>query len=129
LEAEFMKNKRYPDVLPESIKSDNIKSYKTLNNGSAFKLVYDIKLPVYTQNQNIQSYLKMNYGSGSSLLYGLKVVDGMNTMDHTSLSLEADAQNKIDSDKDGLSDALERYIGTNPMKKDPNVKSIISGLR
>jgi hypothetical protein len=50
------------------------------------------------------------------------MVNGTNTMNSRSNSLEADIQNKIDSDKDGLPDALEKYIGTNPLKKDTNIK-------
>lgn len=122
LASEFTKNKRYPDVLPESLKSDFIKSYTVVNNGTDFKLIYEVNFPKYSKDNDNYYVIKRVYGSGSLPTYGLYMVNGTNTMNSRSNSLEADIQNKIDSDKDGLPDALEKYIGTNPLKKDTNIK-------
>ncbi len=77
-----------------------------------YKLTYQMVIPVYKPGSRL-SYLL--YKSGAS---GLIYASGLNTSDKTDVSLEAKAQNKIDSDKDGLSDTFEAYLGTDPKNKD-----------
>ena len=63
--------------------------------------IYSRDYANYKQNRLVVTYL-----------------DGQNTADAKNLSVEAAAASNIDSDKDGVPDALERYLGTNPNLSD-----------
>ncbi|MFA5349630.1 MAG: hypothetical protein WC309_04705 [Candidatus Paceibacterota bacterium] len=77
-----------------------------------YKLTYQMSIPAYKPGTKLPYII---YKSGSK---GLIYASGFNTANKTDISLEAKAQNIIDSDKDGLSDAFEAYLGTDPKNKD-----------
>lgn len=96
-------------------------TYKRINN-SSYEMVYDIKLPsvpknTYTLMYGMGNHMDTYYESQGNIL-GLPFVNGVNTATDKSLSLEAAASRKIDTDKDKLSNDLEIYIGTDPNKSD-----------
>lgn len=77
-----------------------------------YKLTYQIVIPAYQLGKKLSTLI---YSANSPIL---KYVSGSNTSDKMNLSLEVKTLGKIDSDKDGLSDSLEVYLGTDPKVKD-----------
>jgi hypothetical protein len=92
-----------------------------------YRLVYQIVLPVYQKGKKISSELYNVYATKPTDLLFLAYVSGLNTRDKTKISLEADAQSKIDSDKDKLSDSFELYIGTNPNDNNTDKDGYLDG--
>lgn len=92
---------------------------------AGYQLAYQIKLPslpeqFYELHENLIGFdaaSAVSTANDRSLQY-LKFVNGKNTATLTSLSLEADATKRLDSDKDLVTNGLEQYIGTNITKKD-----------
>lgn len=78
-----------------------------------YKLQYEIKLPEYTPK--IDRY---SIGSYVDRVWSSKYISGKNTATAKILSTEAAALSKKDTDKDGVTDLLEDYIGTSKTEKD-----------
>ena len=97
---------------------------KTTDNN--YKLTYQMQLPPYKSEGPLNALIYndntfLNKKTGKYIYsISLKYIPKLNTADKDNLSLEAKIQSKIDSDKDGLSDSFEIYIGTDPHKKDTN---------
>ena len=106
--------------------------YTYSSTGSDYSLVYNIALPKYTDGMSLYEIYESSYNPKSPSIY-LKYVSGINTASDKVTSQEAFAVSKIDSDKDGVSDSLEDYIGTDKNKKDTDgdgytdYQEIISG--
>jgi len=93
-------------------------SYKYAQTTDGYTLTYAMKLSPYKAGDALPSIISHSWSSKASI-YAMTVIDGLNTTTSgNSLSLEADQANKLDSDGDGVSDAVEKYLGTNPNKKD-----------
>lgn len=60
-------------------------------------------------------------------ILGIRYVDGENTATNLVDSLEADTLNRVDADNDGLSDALEEYVGTDPQDPDTDKDEVSDG--
>lgn len=113
----LLNNYQYKKVLP----AKNSKA----GAAAGYQLAYQIKLPplpeqFYELHENLIGFDATTAASTDndrSLQY-LKFVNGKNTATDKSLSLEADATKRLDSDKDLLTNGLEQYIGTNITKKD-----------
>ncbi|MEK7187901.1 MAG: hypothetical protein AAB691_03610 [Patescibacteria group bacterium] len=99
--------------------------------GADFALTYDILIPPYVTGTNPTYIYSYAYGEDYySLDYQTRLkttpqrmiqefyVHGKNTATSKVLSEEALRQSKVDSDKDGVSDWFEGYIGTNKNKAD-----------
>lgn len=91
--------------------------YSASADGKSYTLKYTINLPEYKQGVKLYTLKGYNYVKNKSVVY-LKYVNGVNTATPNTTSSEALATSKIDSDGDGISDSLEKYVGTNPNKKD-----------
>jgi hypothetical protein len=76
-----------------------------------FTLSYTIKLPKF-----MDSLVNPFEEKNNKMV--LKYVEGVNTANNKILSIEAEKNNIIDTDKDGLTDKFEVYIGTNKILKD-----------
>jgi hypothetical protein len=89
--------------------------------GADFALTYTMQLPAYEAGTSPRSMYTSNYmtrtASGKAPLV-MNVVQGKNTASSKSASDEAAAQSSVDSDGDGVSDALENYLGLNRLKTD-----------
>lgn len=79
--------------------------------GEDFTLTYTMNIPPFMDSL-------VNPFEERSGKVGLKYVSGSNTATSKTLSLEAGKSLLIDTDKDGLSDSFELYIGTNKSLKD-----------
>lgn len=95
-------------AVPVDVFSGKPYEYK-LSNGE-YSLIYKIIFPKKVSEDGQSTHY--------SFYYLEKYVDGINTATPKSKSLEVDIQSKIDQDKDGLADYLEKYYGTDPLKKD-----------
>ena len=99
------------------------KPYVYARNGSDYTLTYTINLPPYVKGTTplsgiyTYSFSSSNYGLAKEKIV-MAAVNGTNTANSTSQSVETAAQSKIDSDGDGLPDVLENYLGTDPNKTD-----------
>ncbi len=93
--------------------------YVYMSENEDYKLAYSVILPVYKSGTNPRSVYenKYDYDKKTSSIVP-RAVNGKNTATSKILSVEAEAQAKKDTDKDGLPDSLETYIGTNISKKD-----------
>ena len=132
LESYHYQNKSYPatldgltisngkynsmlSVMPKDAYTGDSFSY--VGTGSDYKLTYNIQLPKYVTGDSLYGLYERDYSSTKPRL-SMIAVDGTNTADSKYASEEAHAQSLIDSDGDGLPDAFEKYIGTDPNKKD-----------
>lgn len=89
--------------------------------GDDFALTYTMQFPPYEAGTSPRSMYTTDYSSRVSsgkLMLIMNVVQGKNTATSKLTSQEAAAQSLIDSDKDGVSDALENYLGSNRLKAD-----------
>jgi hypothetical protein len=107
--------------------------YSVENNGENYKLVYKMELPAYQKGKSPKYIIFSNGYSYNKVLkkatylYSLNYENGDNTATDKALSLEAEKNSKIDSDKDELSDAFEKYLGTDPQKKDTDGDGVSDG--
>ncbi len=85
-------------------------------NATDYLLTFTQQFPPYTKGSSIPMGVYSSNYMGKN--FTITVVDGVNTADSKHLSKEAAAASLIDSDGDGLPDMLEKYIGTDPNKKD-----------
>jgi len=84
--------------------------------GKTYILGYTMKLPPWKEN-SVAFFDTFTYDSGFKTFSQI-VVDGKNTATEKVFSQEAINSAKLDTDKDGVPDALEAYFGTDPKKKD-----------
>ncbi len=90
--------------------------------GKDYNLTYTVKLPVYQPRTSARGSYSYNYSAAGS--YTTKVpivipaVTGKNTADSKVISQEAALQSQLDTDRDGVPDVLETYLGTNKLKAD-----------
>ncbi|MCX6716500.1 MAG: hypothetical protein NTV72_01085 [Candidatus Taylorbacteria bacterium] len=101
------------------------------NNGKDFTIKYTMQFPSNLSEpaRNILYYSTFDYsGKYSAKVYKMVYVNGLNTATMLSSSLEADLANKIDSDKDGVPDALEIIMGMNKNKKDAEKLSVVKAI-
>lgn len=116
---------KYPATLAElqallgSRDIGQILSYSS--DGITYRLSYQVDLPVYASSTRIANEVAI-YGTKPTS--GLKLLAGANTATEKTLSLEADAAGIKDTDKDGVSDTLEQYIGMDPKVKDSDKDGI-----
>jgi len=104
-------------AIPNDVYTGSAFTYSST--GKDYKLTYTIKFPPYTAGDALpKGIFSRDYSNYSKNVMKLTVVNGTNTADSKNVSEEAVAASKIDSDGDGLPNALETYIGTNPNKKD-----------
>jgi hypothetical protein len=110
--------------LPRLAMATSTYTYKRVGK-SGYQFTYQIALPplppeFYEMHMSLigfDSASAFSTRNDKSLQY-LKFVNGKNTATEKSLSIEADAAKRLDSDKDRVSNALEQYIGTNITKSD-----------
>ena len=88
------------------------------SSGVDYKLVYTQKLPPNKPGEVMSGIYSRDYANYKQNRLVVTYLDGQNTADAKNLSVEAAAASNIDSDKDGVPDALERYLGTNPNLSD-----------
>ncbi len=95
-------------------------SFDYTKSGDDYTLKYTLNLPPYVRGTMPVRIYSYNYAvtAATKQSLSLTAVDGSNTADSKIVSREAVSQSKIDTDKDGLPDALEKYLGTNLNKKD-----------
>jgi hypothetical protein len=101
--------------IPKDIYDNNDFLYS--NRGTDFSLMYNVILPSYTTGDSVRGIYEYNYSNSKSPL-GMKAVNGQNTANSKHASEEASVQAQKDTDGDKISDAMEKYIGTNISKKD-----------
>ncbi len=110
--------KKYPAVLDSNVPLDVYTQkpfvYTVSPDGKDYTLMYTLVLPAYKKGL----VEKAPYYSKVGKRYILNVVNGINTADSAVPSREAVVQSKIDSDGDGIPDALEVIVGTDKNKKD-----------
>lgn len=107
--------------------------YSVEDGGENYKLVYKIELPIYQKGKSPSysiyddgySYNKVT--KKATYLYYLQYENGDNTATKDALSQGAEKNSKIDSDKDELSDAFEKYLGTNSQNKDTDGDGVSDG--
>ncbi|MDB5204209.1 MAG: hypothetical protein JWP09_237, partial [Candidatus Taylorbacteria bacterium] len=92
--------------------------YIYANKGTNYALSYQVALPKYVSGTVPSGIYTYKYETKGGTRIVMIVLDGNNTANATAVSEEADKQSLIDSDKDGLPDVLEDYIGTNKLKAD-----------
>jgi len=85
-----------------------------------YTLTYNINLPKYEKGTRLDYDICGRTYNTATRLYDsyLIVIDGLNTVDKSGISQEAKQVQYIDSDRDGVTDSLEDYIGTDKHKKD-----------
>jgi homeobox protein ESX1 len=92
--------------------------YTPSASGTDYRLAYRISLPVWSSSKRgvkIQTVFVESVAT-----YALTLLDGVNTATSLEASLEARGVSKIDTDRDGLTDSLEKYVGTDPKRNDSN---------
>ena len=96
------------------------KSFDYTKSSNDYTLKYRVILPAYATGTISVGIYTFDYANRASVKLPLilTAVNGLNTADSKTASLEAVSQSKLDTDKDGAPDALEKYLGTNPNKKD-----------
>jgi hypothetical protein len=90
------------------------KPFAYAKDSNNFSLSYTIELPPYERG------IRVDYGimNNDYKKISLKYITGTNTADESVDSREAVSANNQDTDKDGVSDAFEVYMGTDKNKKD-----------
>jgi len=85
-----------------------------------YALIYNINLPEYEKGTRLDSSVCGRTYDRTTRLYDsyLIIVNGLNTAHKSVISQEAKNAQYIDSDKDGVSDNLEDYIGTDKHNQD-----------
>ncbi len=111
-------------TLPNLVFATSSYAYKKVSKNS-YLLSYQIVLPpLPTQFYELPlSLIRFDSStaasSGSDLsMQHLRFVNGKNTANENTVSIEADADKRLDSDRDRITNSLEQYIGTNITKKD-----------
>lgn len=105
--------------------------YQTTNDGYQFK--YSISLPPYREGMNTFMIFNSSYdysyqtGGETKSKFNMNVINGVNTANEKVKSAEAASGAAQDTDGDGLPDAIEGYIGTNPKLKDTDGDSYSDG--
>lgn len=84
-----------------------------------YGLRYEAKLPPYGEEGHVAAYYSLEYVRSNPVVVWV-YARGTNTANAGFLSVEAREESAKDSDKDGLPDSLEEYIGTSPLKSDSN---------
>ncbi len=106
-------------VVPKDIFTSQPFTY--VNKGSDYALSYTVQLSPYEKGTAPTGIYQTSYDYSSAnykQLITMTALDGTNTADSKVVSEEAAKASKVDSDKDGLPDILEKYLGTNLNKKD-----------
>ncbi len=111
-------------ALPNLVFATSSYAYKKVSKNS-YLLSYQIVLPpLPTQFYELplslirfDSSTAASSGSDLGMQY-LRFVQGKNTANENTISIEADADKRQDSDRDRITNSLEQYIGTNITKKD-----------
>ncbi len=85
--------------------------------GEDYELGYVMSPAVYKKGTSPLPLINFVSVSGKTV-YTLSHVDGLNTANAKTLSVQAVAGNKLDTDADNVSDLLERALGTDLKKKD-----------
>ncbi|MBI1866530.1 MAG: hypothetical protein HY005_01660 [Candidatus Staskawiczbacteria bacterium] len=104
--------------------------YSLSLNGKDYSLKYEIKLPEYNKEYGpFMGTYGMIYYSKDRKSFGIKLnhINGLNTANSESISAESKALEKIDFDKDTISDGLEYYIGTDSKKYDTDKDGVSDG--
>jgi len=82
-----------------------------------YTLSYNINLPEYKKGTRLDYNICARAYDTPTRLY-LIIVNGLNTADKNGISQEAEKVQYVDSDKDGVTDSLENYIGTDKHNSD-----------
>ncbi len=115
----YYKNDTQPILKTIPVDSNTSAPFVYRLDGKDYKLEYSIILPEYKAGTNPTLIYSNGYDYTKKVnTITLQAVSGKNTATSKVISLEAEAQSKIDADKDGLPNALETYMGTSVSKKD-----------
>lgn len=120
----------YPETLQDVLGGKTVQDvvakvpYLYFPSATNYKLLYQIDLPPKEAQPDYYSVVEQAYPGN---ILALKYVNGTNTATADVLSLEAAALAKKDTDKDGVSDALEEYVGTSKTLADTDKDGIKDG--
>ena len=140
-DSEYYKKQFAKNPLLKAVPKDaytlNAYTYSAQTDPDDYKLSFTIKLPPYEKgtmpsysiykNNSVYNSVTNKYDYSIDLAYN----DGINNVTASSYmgSYGDDSKQKVvvDSDKDGLSDNFEAYLGTNQQKKDTDGDGISDG--
>lgn len=120
--------------LPVDVYTKQPFPYKKLSNN--YSLSYEAHLPIYEKGSSPSYYVYETkyapYTAGtikktSAPSSRLRFVEGINTAVAELVSVEANSKATNDTDKDGISDSFELYLGTDPQKKDSDADGKTDG--
>ncbi len=97
--------------------------YRVLKNNTTYELDYTVTLPSSTTNSDFARAVSEYHQVATtrvSLVRTLTAVNGLNTATPKNASAQRERAPVKDTDKDGYSDELEKYMGRNPLKIEKN---------
>jgi hypothetical protein len=115
---DYYKDREFLKIVPFDIYTNKLFEYSV--QGKDYQLVYQMKMDPYAKNKDPRSYYNEIYSTSTPYTTRLVTdfVEGVNTANKTSISVEAEKASVADDDSDGLPNVLETIFGTDPKKVD-----------